>query len=51
MQWREVTTDGVLILELSGEIDLQHSPRCAGFYRRGQQTNSSVAAGFHGVKC
>ena len=26
MQWREITTDGVLILELSGEIDLQHSP-------------------------
>jgi anti-sigma B factor antagonist len=26
MEWRELTTDGVLILELSGEIDLQHSP-------------------------
>ena len=26
MQWRERTTDGVVILELSGEIDLQHSP-------------------------
>jgi anti-sigma B factor antagonist len=26
MEWREVTADGVLILELSGEIDLQHSP-------------------------
>jgi anti-sigma B factor antagonist len=26
MQWRELTADGVLILELSGEIDLQHSP-------------------------
>jgi anti-sigma B factor antagonist len=26
MEWRELTTDGVLILELTGEIDLQHSP-------------------------
>jgi anti-sigma B factor antagonist len=26
MEWRELTTDGVLILELNGEIDLQHSP-------------------------
>ena len=26
MQWKELTTDGVLILEVSGEIDLQHSP-------------------------
>jgi anti-sigma B factor antagonist len=26
MEWREHTTDGVMTLELSGEIDLQHSP-------------------------
>lgn len=26
MEWRELTADGVLILELSGEIDLRHSP-------------------------
>ena len=26
MEWRELKADGVLILELSGEIDLQHSP-------------------------
>ena len=26
MEWREITTDGVLILAVSGEIDLQHSP-------------------------
>lgn len=26
MQCRQLTTEGVLILELSGEIDLQHSP-------------------------
>lgn len=26
MQWREFTADGVLVLEFSGEIDLQHSP-------------------------
>jgi len=26
MQWREIMTDGVLVLELRGEIDLQHSP-------------------------
>ena len=26
MECRETTADGVLILELSGEIDLQHSP-------------------------
>jgi anti-sigma B factor antagonist len=26
MQWRELTADGVVVLELSGEIDLQHSP-------------------------
>jgi anti-sigma B factor antagonist len=26
MEWRELTVDGVVVLELSGEIDLQHSP-------------------------
>src|SRR5664279_2955509 len=26
MQWSEIMTDGVLVLELRGEIDLQNSP-------------------------
>lgn len=26
MQWSETTSDGILIVALSGEIDLQHSP-------------------------
>lgn len=26
MQWKEFTTDGVRVLEFSGEIDLRHSP-------------------------
>jgi anti-sigma B factor antagonist len=27
MNWQEITADGVLIIYLSGEIDLQHSPK------------------------
>jgi len=27
MNWKEITADGVLIISLSGEIDLQHSPK------------------------
>src|SRR6266850_8577773 len=51
MQWREVTTDGALILELSGEIDLQHSPEMRRLLQaRAAQRIPVLLLDFTGVK-
>jgi anti-sigma B factor antagonist len=51
MQWSELTTDGVLILELSGEIDLQHSPEMRQLLQaRAAQRIPALLLDFTGVK-
>jgi len=51
MQWRELTTDGVLILEVSGEIDLQHSPEMRRLLQaRTAQRTPALVLDFTGVK-
>ena len=51
MHWTEVTTDGVLILELSGEIDLQHSPEMRRLLQaRAAQRIPALLLDFTGVK-
>ena len=51
MQWKELTTDGVLILEVSGEIDLQHSPEMRRVLQaRAAQRVPVLLLDFTGVK-
>jgi len=51
MQWRELAMDGVLILELSGEIDLQHSPEMRQLLQaRAAQRIPALLLDFTGVK-
>ena len=51
MQWKELTTDGVLILEVSGEIDLQHSPEMRRVLQaRAAQRVPALLLDFTGVK-
>ena len=51
MQWKEILIDGVLILELCGEIDLQHSPKLRRLLQeRAAQRISALLLDFTGVK-
>jgi anti-sigma B factor antagonist len=51
MQWRELMTAGVLVLELSGEIDLQHSPELRRLLQaRAAQRTPALVLDFTGVK-
>ena len=51
MEWRELTTDGVLILELIGEIDLQHSPEMRRLLQaRAAQRIPALLLDFTGVQ-
>jgi anti-sigma B factor antagonist len=51
MQWREFVTDGVVVLELRGEIDLQHSPEMRRLLQaRAAQRVPALVLDFTGVK-
>jgi len=51
MQWRESETEGVLVLEFSGEIDLQHSPEMRRLLQaRAAQRIPALLLDFTGVK-
>lgn len=51
MQWKEFTTDGVLVLEFSGEIDLRHSPELRRLLQaRVAQQVPALLLDFTGVK-
>ena len=50
MQCKEIRTDGLLILELSGDIDLQHSPEMRRILQaRAAQRTPALVLDFSGV--
>ena len=51
MQWREIVTDGVIVLELHGEIDLQNSPEMRQLMQeRAARRIPALLLDFTGVK-
>jgi anti-sigma B factor antagonist len=51
IQWREIVTDGVIVLELHGEIDLQNSPEMRQLMQeRAAQRIPALLLDFTGVK-
>ena len=51
MEWNELAVDGVLIVTLSGEIDLQHSPKMRQLLQgKARSQTPSLLLDFSGVK-